>query len=82
MFRKQGNEGCQLKAGIDDMPKFIQLDVYSYTNIFSDTLHRSAKRPVCGCEKFVPALAYLFCMALPGSCLARFAYFLPDLCKG
>ena len=31
------------------------------------------------CEKFVPALAYLFCPALPGSCLARFAYFFADL---
>ena len=35
---------------------------------------------VLGCEKFVPALAYLFCQNLPGSCLARFAYFLADLC--
>ena len=25
---------------------------------------------VRGCEKVVPALAYLFCLALPGSCLA------------
>ena len=36
---------------------------------------------VRGCEKFVPALAYLCCLALPGSCLARFAYFLADLCS-
>ena len=36
---------------------------------------------VRGCEKFVPALAYLFCLALPGSCLVRFAYFLADLCR-
>ena len=35
--------------------------------------------PVCGCEKFVVALAYVFCLPLPGSCLARFAYFLADL---
>ena len=35
---------------------------------------------VRGCEKFVPALAYLFCLALAGSCLARFAYFFADLC--
>ena len=41
------------------------------------TLQRSAKRLVRGCEKFVPALAYLFWLALPGSCLARFAS-LPD----
>ena len=39
----------------------------------------SAKRMVRGCEKFVPALAYLFFLALPGSCLARIAYFLDDL---
>ena len=39
-----------------------------------------AYRLVRSCEKFVPALAYLFCLALPGSCLARFAYFLADLC--
>ena len=44
-------------------------------------IQRSAKRLVRGCEKFVPALVYLFCLALPGSCLARFAYFLADLCK-
>ena len=43
-------------------------------------VQRSAKMFVRGCEKFVPALAYLFCPALPGSCLARFAYFLADLC--
>ena len=35
---------------------------------------------VRGCEKFVIALAYLFCLALVGSCLLRFAYFLADLC--
>ena len=44
-------------------------------------LQRSAKVFVHGCEKFVTALAYLFCLAMPGSCLARFAYFLADLCK-
>ena len=36
---------------------------------------------VRGCEKFVIALAYMFCLALVGSCLARFAYFLADLCS-
>ena len=36
---------------------------------------------VLGCEKFVPALAYLFNVEQPGSCSARFAYFLADLCK-
>ena len=40
----------------------------------------SAKRLVRGCEKFVVALAYVFCLPLPGSCLARFAYLLADLC--
>ena len=43
-------------------------------------IQRSAKRIVRGCEKFVPALAYLFCPALPGSCLARFTNLLADLC--
>ena len=43
-------------------------------------IQRMAKVLVRGCEKFVPALAYLFCLALSGSCLARFAYFLADLC--
>ena len=43
-------------------------------------VQRSAKRLVRGCEKYVPALAYLLCLALPGSCLVRFAYFLADLC--
>ena len=41
---------------------------------------RSAKVFVRGYEKCVPALACLFCLALSGSCLARFAYFLTDLC--
>ena len=44
-------------------------------------VQRSAKVFVRGCEKFVIALAYLFCPALPGSCLARFAYFLADVCR-
>ena len=35
---------------------------------------------VSGCEKFITALACLFLLALAGSCLARFAYFLADLC--
>ena len=43
-------------------------------------IQRSAKVFVRGCEKLVIALAYLFCLALVGSCLARFAYFLADLC--
>ena len=44
------------------------------------SIQKSAKRLVRGCDKFVPALAYLFCQALSGSCLARFAYFLAGLC--
>ena len=44
-------------------------------------IQRSAKRLVRSCEKFIPALAYLFCLPLPGSCLARFAYLLADLCR-
>ena len=38
----------------------------------------AAKKLVRGCEKFVPAL--VLSLALPGSCLARFAYFFADLC--
>ena len=49
-------------------------------NIYYHYVQRTAKVFVCGCEKFVIALAYLFCLALVGSCLARFAYFLADLC--
>ena len=37
-------------------------------------VQRLAKRLVRGCEKFVPALAYLFCLALPGSCLVRLLF--------
>ena len=44
------------------------------------SIQRSAKVFVRGCEKFVSALAYLFCLALVGSCLAIFTYFLADLC--
>ena len=43
-------------------------------------IQRSAKKIVPGSEEFALALAYLFCLALPGFCLARFAYFLADLC--
>ena len=32
----------------------------------NNRLQRSAKRMVRGCEKFFPALAELFCLALPG----------------
>ena len=40
--------------------------------IYLGTRQSSQKWLVRGCEKFIPALAYLFCLALPGSCLARF----------
>ena len=46
-----------------------------------ESVQRLAKRLVHGCEKFVPALAYLFCFTVPGSCLARFAYLLADLLR-
>ena len=49
-------------------------------DIDPEDVQRSAKRLVRGCENFVPALAYLFGLPLPGSCLARFAYLLADLC--
>ena len=48
----------------------------------NSNVQRSAKRLVRGCEKFVPALAYLFCLALPGFCLARFTNLFADLCTG
>ena len=35
---------------------------------------------VRGCEKCLSALAYLFCLALPGSCLARLTYFFWEHC--
>ena len=35
---------------------------------------------VCGWEKFLHALAYLFCLALPGCCLIKFANLLAYLC--
>ena len=44
-------------------------------------IQRSAKVFVRRCEKFVTALAYLFCLALLGSCLTRFTYFFADLCN-
>ena len=48
--------------------------------LYEKHVQRSAKKMIRGCEKFVLALAHLFCPALPGSCLARFAYFFADLC--
>ena len=43
-------------------------------------VQRFTKRLVRGWVKFVPALAYLFCLALPGSCLTIFAFFFPGPC--
>ena len=43
-------------------------------------IQRSANVFVRGCEKLVIALAYLFCLAVVGSCLAGFAYFFAGLC--
>ena len=51
-----------------------------FDKLLGQPVQRSAKVFVRGCEKFVLALAYLFCLALVGSCLARFAYFFADLC--
>ena len=86
---------CSTGYGLVKMPLAIMSHTFkvkkkvqswkSFRTIFAqhvpNYVQRSAKRFVRGCEKFVPALAYLFCLALPGSCLARFAYFLADLCS-
>ena len=49
-------------------------------SVVGNYVQRSAKVFVRGCKKFVTALAYLFCLSLLGSCLARFAYFFADIC--
>ena len=56
--------------------KLVEILAYSHLPI-----QRSAKVFVSGCEKFVPALAYLFCLALRGSYLVGFADVLAGLCK-
>ena len=66
---------CVICAGEGTAPNYEDLDERAVG------IQRSAKRLVRGCEKFVPALAYLLCLPLPGSCLARFAYLLADLCR-
>ena len=59
----------------------LQTNLHPLYLAYCETIvQRSAKRFVRGCEKFVTALAYRFCLALAVSCLARFAYFLADLC--
>ena len=45
-----------------------------------NAVQRSAKRLVRGCEKFLLAPAYLFCLVLPGSCLVKFTNLLAGLC--
>ena len=49
-------------------------------NSLTNTIQRSQKWSVRGCEKLVPALAYLFCTVLLGSCLARFTDLFWELC--
>ena len=49
-----------LEAGVTQPLRFALLSI-----------QRPAKRLVRGCEKFLADLALLFCLALPGSCLAR-----------
>ena len=56
------------------------MPAYMNFRCWNHNVQRSAKRIVHGCEKFVPALAYLFCLALPWSCLASFTNLLADLC--
>ena len=52
-----------------------------HIHTMASNLQRSHKWFVRGCEKFVPVLAYLFCLALPGSCLARFTDHFWELCN-
>ena len=39
------------------------------------------KRLVCNYENFLPALAQLFCLALPGSSLSIYACLIPEPCR-
>ena len=64
-FEERGERGAENEDGYNSRIPPVQ---------------RSAKRLLRGCEKFVPALAYLFSLALPGSRLTKFAYLLADLC--
>ena len=50
-------------------------------NTHSD-IERSAKRLARGCEKFISAVAQLFCLALPGCCLKKSAHLLALPCTG
>ena len=68
------NPNLPLKAAVNALSSEYGTTAYRLN------VQRSAKRLVRGCERFVPALAYLFCLTLTGACLARFAYLLADLC--
>ena len=57
------------------------LDVLDVSTIHTRKVQESQKRFVHGSEKFVPALAYLFRLALPGSCLARFTNLFWEPCR-
>ena len=57
------------------------LDDCIYSSVVKVSLQRSAKRLVRGWEKFLPALAYLLCLNLPRSCLARFTEWNKKVCK-
>ena len=69
--------GTSQNCGVSEKRSYVKME----TKILFSGVQRSAKVFVRGCEKFVTALAYLFCLAVAGSCLARFAYFFADLCK-
>ena len=69
---------CSFYLSLHSEASHATYDIYCGLPLYY--IQRSAKVFVRGCEKFIPALAYLFCPALPGSCLARFAYFFADLC--
>ena len=76
MLRKR-NGPCAHKT-----PHYVSVDVCKkdLSQSHPRIIQRLAKNMVHGCEKFVPDLAYLFCLALHGSFLARFSYFLADPC--
>ena len=64
---------CQLKLSVSktNRPPSFKISMH---------VQSSQIRFVRGCEKFVLALAYLFCLALLGACLARFTTLFRELC--
>ena len=54
--------------------------LYEHICVWRLAVQRSRKWLVRGLVKFVPAVAWLFCLAPPGSCLARFTYLFVPLC--